>query len=482
MREGVRAGTRHLLGLGRLERGRPRSRGFVRSKPVARRFGRVAVEHGGHRRVHAPTLVREQVRGKRRGDELMTDPERPRRGAGCRLGGRHGEPLPKRLLEARCQITVEHPRAASQAVRGVARRRSLALLVRGRHRGELIERERALRERQRAQDAAAVRRSVGDPAEDELCQRGRERGAGELSPRVEHLLDDERVPARPLGHEQEERGGWPLALVNLDQRADLRLAQRADLDPVHAAWSVLDGLERRPKRVRAGKGVVLVRPDEEKRKVPGGPAEERHQVARRGVDLVQVLEEEDDRAFGGKPCEQSPQCLEGPLLSAFSATRCRGVDRGHPRDTSEEGTEELGSGRDEIGHARPRQRAQVALDREPDGSIGGAAPRGKPVAAKERNRAAGFRGDPRLQLVKEPACAHPARAGDEDGAAAPVGHVRDGPVELVQLVQAPDEPSRLALLRHSRHSTDRRAAEAQTVVLDRREGRGSGQARARASR
>ena len=346
MRKGVRAGTGHLLGRGRLERGRSCSSGFVRSKPVACRLGWVAAEHGGHRGVHATALVRKQVRGERGGHELVADSERARPRCVSRAGRRHREPLPQRLLEARGQVAVEHARAASCAVRGTAGRPSLALLVGRRHRVELIERERSLRERKCAQPCGAERLFRSQPApEPELAKRGgRERSAGELSARVEHLLDDERVPSRPLGHEQEEGGGRPLALVDLDQRADLRLAQRADLDPVQSAGSALDGLERRPKRMRPGQGVGLVGPDKEEREVAGRPGQERHQVARRGVDLVQVFQEHDDRALGGKPAEEGPQRLEGPLGSAFPATWSRRVNRGHPRDTREQGAEELGSG------------------------------------------------------------------------------------------------------------------------------------------
>ncbi|HEX7623784.1 MAG TPA: hypothetical protein VF400_09470, partial [Anaeromyxobacteraceae bacterium] len=185
---------------------------------MARCLRRVTVERRGDRGMHASALIREQVRGERGSDLLVTDPVRCRRGPISRACHRHREPLSQRLLEPGRKIAVEHARAAPNAVRSSTRRQAQALLVRGSNRGELVERKRAFREGEGTQDAAAVGGPVRKAAEDELRERGRERRPGELPSGVEHLLDDERVPPRPLGDQQEERRGGSLALVDLDQR------------------------------------------------------------------------------------------------------------------------------------------------------------------------------------------------------------------------------------------------------------------------
>jgi hypothetical protein len=447
--EGVRARSGQLLGCSRLERRGTRTSGFVGPEPVACGLSGMDGERGGERGVHAPPLVREQVGGERRGDQLMAYPDpAPDRVVG-RARQRHREPLAKRFLEPGGEVAVQHPVAGPRAARREASLSPLARLVRGRHCGQFVGRERALRHGERTQDAATVRGSVRDSAQDELRQWRRQQRPGELTPGVEDLLCDQRIPTGSLRHEEEERGGWTLALVRLDERAHLRLAQRAEVDPGDAARPALDRLQGRPKRMRPGQCVGLVRPDEEERQVPGGSGQEGHEVARGRVDLMEILEEQDDRAVGGEPAQQAAQRLQGPFRAPLRAARPSHVDRRNPRDAGEERAEELRGRIEEGGHARWRKRPQMPLEGGPDGPVGIAPPCRQPVAPKVGERLSRRPDDPGLQLVEQPARAQATRACHEERAAAPCGHVGDGRIELLQLALTADEAPWVPTTRHS---------------------------------
>jgi len=405
-------------------------------------------ERGGERCVHASALVREQVGGERRGDQLVAypDPAPHRVAGGARQ--RHREPFAKRFLEPGGEIAVQHP-AGPRAARRESSLSPLAGLVRGRHCSQLVGRERALRQGERSQDASTVRGSVRDSAHHELRQRRCQQRPGELTPGVEDLLCDQRIPAGSLRHEEEERGGGTLALARLDERAHLRLAQRAEVDPGDAAWPALDRLQGRPKRMRPGQRVRLVRPGEQERQVAGGSGQEGHEVARGRVDLMEILEDQDDRVVGGEPTQQAPQRLEGPLRAPLRAARPSHVDRRNPRDANEERAEELRGGIEEGGHARWRKGPQMPLEGGPNGPVRIAPPCRQPVAAEVGERLSRRPEDPGLQLVEQPARAHATRAGHEEGAAAPSGHVGDGRIELFQLSLTADEAPWAPTTRHS---------------------------------
>ena len=412
-------------------------------------LGWMDCERGGNRGVHSPALVREQVGGERGGDQLVAYPDPAPGRVIDRAWQRHGEPLAKRFLEPGGEVPVQHPVAGPRAARREVSLSPLARLVRGRHCGQLVGRKWALRHGERPQNAATVRGSVRDSAQHELCQRRRQQRPGELTPGVEDLLCDQRIPAGSLRDKEEKRGGWTLALVRLDERAHLRLAQRAEVDPGDAAWPALDRLQGRPKRMRPDQCVRLVRPGDQERQVTGGSGQEGHEVARRRVDLMEVLEEQDDRAVGGEPAQQAAQCLEGPFCAPLRAARPSHVDRRNPRDASEERAEELRARIEEGGHARWRKRAQVRLEGGPDGPVRIAPPCRQPVAAEVGERLSGRPDDPGLQLVEQPTRAHATRARHEERAATPCGHVRDGRIELLQLTLTADEAPRALTTGHS---------------------------------
>ena len=178
---------------------------------------------------------------------------------------------------------------------------------------------------ERTQDAAAFRGSVRHAAQDELRQRRRQRRPGELTARVEDLLGDQRVPARSLRDEEEQRGGRALALVRLDERAHLGLARAGrgrsgrrraarSRSPPASAGRDASGSAHPAGRSRRG-GAAGVR-----RSGPGS-----HQVARRRVDLVEVLEEQDHRAVGGQPARAGRAAPRGSAPCAVPGRPARGA-------------------------------------------------------------------------------------------------------------------------------------------------------------
>ncbi|HEX7489167.1 MAG TPA: hypothetical protein VF341_09690, partial [Anaeromyxobacteraceae bacterium] len=142
--------------------------------------------------------------------------------------------------------------------------------------------------------------------------------------------------------------------MDLDQRTDVGLAQWTELDSTDASRAALDRLQGRPKRMRAGEGVGLVRPDEQEREVPRGSSQERHEVARCCIDLVQILEKHDNRAVGAESADEGAQRLERSVASPLRASRPCGIDRRHPGNALEEGAQELGGRPDERGDPRWR--------------------------------------------------------------------------------------------------------------------------------
>ena len=191
----IGSGARQFLDRRRLQRRGACPGRFVRQEPVTGRLGWMALERGGDRRVHTPSLVREQVRGEGRGHQLVPDAVRGTRPGVRRARRRDREPLPERLLEAGGKVAVADPGARSRALRNASCHAAGACLVRVGDHGQLLERERAFRQRECTQHAPAVRGPVRDPAQDQLRERGSQGSPGALAPGSEHLLDDERIPA-----------------------------------------------------------------------------------------------------------------------------------------------------------------------------------------------------------------------------------------------------------------------------------------------
>ena len=135
-----------------------------------------------------------------------------------------------RLDDAGPQVRVEDAVAAARPRRRPRRQALDELLERRRDGRQLAPVERPAGRREQPQDAPALRGAAGEPGEDELVERGAERQAGQLAPRGEDLLGDQRVAAGPLGDEQQGRGRRALALDLGDELGEVEAVERAELE------------------------------------------------------------------------------------------------------------------------------------------------------------------------------------------------------------------------------------------------------------
>ena len=146
-----------------------------------------------------------------------------------------------------------------------------------------------------AQHLLRRRGALLDPGEQDVGQRHRQRLA--VQPGGQQLLGVERVALgagddvvdRGLG-QRPGRGGQPA-----DQRADVGVGQRAELEPLHAGQPHQLG-QQRPQRVAAVQVVGAVGGDHGDRLV-GEPGQQvAQQVAAGPVGPVHVLQHEQQRA------------------------------------------------------------------------------------------------------------------------------------------------------------------------------------------
>ena len=125
----------------------------------------------------------------------------------------------------------------------------------------------------------------------------------------EHLLDRERVPARPLRDEEQQRRGRPLAVDRLDELRQLPPVEQLQLDPTGRPRRVRHRRQIGVERVGPGHLVGLVRGDDGEAARPRDPRDERDERPRRGIDSMEVLHDEEDRP----PLPEGPEHPEEPL-------------------------------------------------------------------------------------------------------------------------------------------------------------------------
>ena len=308
------------------------------------------------------------------------------------------------------------PRRGRVVERGGSARR-LDRLERGGRAGEALPVHRALGGGEDPQHAAAFGRAAREPRRDEVGERSREGGAAELAPGRDQLLDDERRSRGPLGDEDHDRGGRPLAVDALDEPGDLAARERREVDADRRPQARLDHREVLAQLVLAGEPVGLVREHEADPLVARDPGHERGEGAGRGVGGVEVLERDDDRALGGDPAEPAEQRLERPRLAPLGVGEVagpwpwnRGRALGDAGQAEEDragvpGEERIGLGDRAVGEQRA-DRVEHGRPRGVDRAVG---------LAAQHERRLRTRAEALDRLVQEPRRAHPGAARDDDG-------------------------------------------------------------------
>ena len=281
-----------------LDGGDPRRPRLVGDQVVAGPRSGAMTEAGRQRRVVPPPLGRQEVGLDRLGDELVPEADRGlgrQRGGGarrqrdlvgvavardvsrtCRSRARNPCSTASTRPTARSGSRIPPPRRGAPLDRGAGRSalRSNAAEVAARS----SIRDRLAGRRDEAQDPPALRRPLGEPGDDELVERPGQRGAGELAPRRQELLGDERIAARPLGDEEQDRGRRALALDRLDELGELVAVERLERELGGRRGAVGHRGERRPERMSAGQLVGLVGRQDEQAPRPGHPGEERRRA------------------------------------------------------------------------------------------------------------------------------------------------------------------------------------------------------------
>ena len=175
----------------------------------------------------------------------------------------------------------------------------------GRDDGQPVALHRPLRRREQPQHAAALVGPAGEPGRDEVTQGPGQADVLELAPGGDQLLDDQRRPGRPLGHEDDDRGRGPLALDPLDLVADLAAGERREVHADGGPEARLDHREVRAQRMLAGEPVGLPGEHERQPLLAGDPRHERGERPGRGIGDVEILERDHDRPFRGDAARAS---------------------------------------------------------------------------------------------------------------------------------------------------------------------------------
>jgi hypothetical protein len=173
--------------------------------------------------VVAPALHRQQVGLDRLGDELVAELQ-------ALVRPFDQEAVVQPLHDPGAEVGVEDA-VASAGLRGRSRGQPLdQLLERRADQGKGAAVQGPAGGGEEAQDAAALGRAAGDPGEDQLLERRAEREAGQLAPRGEDLLRDERVAAGPLRDEEERRRRGSLALDLGHQLGEVETVERPEVE------------------------------------------------------------------------------------------------------------------------------------------------------------------------------------------------------------------------------------------------------------
>ena len=114
--------------------------------------------------------------------------------------------------------------------------------------------------------AGAISRRASRQPRDRRASRARtsrdeaapQRRTGQLPPRREQLLHDERVAGRPLGDEEQHRRRRTLALDRADQLRDLRTRQRPEHDALRRPRPFGESDKVAGERMVAGQAIRLV--------------------------------------------------------------------------------------------------------------------------------------------------------------------------------------------------------------------------------
>ena len=329
---------------GRLDGRDPGRTGLVCGEVVTSSRSRPLAEPRRQGRVMTTTLRRQEVRLDRPGDQLVAEPDRGigrqggriawgqhgrlaresravPRGRRSRAGGRSQVDADEAVLDgldqADRQVGLEDAAAAPRGA-ARARRRSIRTALEGRRGGrQLVDPERLAGRGQESQDAPALRRALGQAGHRQLLERAGQRRAGQLAAGGQELLGDERIAARPLGHEEQDRGRRTLALDPLDQLGQLVPVERSDVELDRRVRAVGHLGQRRAERVAAGQLVRLVGGQDAQAAGARHPGQERGQGAGPRVGRLEVLEGDHHRDPLADPVEHPQDRLEHPGLTAL---------------------------------------------------------------------------------------------------------------------------------------------------------------------
>ena len=392
----------------------------------------------------SPALDRQEVGLDGLRDELVADLEPV-------VGAIHEEAVVDRLHDARPQVCVEQTLAAPRP-RGRPRRHAIdELLERRRDGGQLRAIEGPAGGRKQAEHAPALGITAREPGDDELVQRGAERQPGQLPPRSEDLLGDQRVAAGSLRDQEECGGRGPLALDLGHELGEIEPIQRPDLELRGRIWRAGDRGEVRLERVIARDLVATVGQDQAQPCGPGHTREERGEVPCPGVRVMEVLEDEEHRlAFAG-PLEQALDRLADPRVAPLRRDR---IPSAMPILTAEPALDAGDEPGDRLG-ARPEHAGELVIGERPeprpealdDRRVGRPAARGYRRAPDDLERMA-EPPDPADRFGHEPARPDPAAPGEEQPRAAAIRGRLQGNREMGELTLASDEPLAAEPRRH----------------------------------
>ena len=137
-------------------------------------------------------------------------------------------------------------------------------------------------------------------------------------------------PTGPLGDEDDDGRGRPLALDALDEPGDLAARERREIHADRWPEPGVDDGQVLAQRVLAGQPIGLVREQERNPLLAGDPGDERREGPRRGIGDVEVLERQHHRLLDREATQPAQQRLERTRLAALRVGEGAGAEPATP--------------------------------------------------------------------------------------------------------------------------------------------------------